>query len=122
VAVNKIYEYVRKTRDDYRSQSITITEGYDHSQHETPRAVELYDNDRFLSGNLDELGREKPSHNIASFRKNVATRPTNLDTKDVGKHGEMALISRYCARTIRPEVQVMPGSIPVGAIVESGMA
>jgi len=28
----------------------------------------------------------------------------------------MALISRYCTRTIPLEVQVMPGSIPVGRL------
>ncbi len=37
----------------------------------------------------------------------------------MGTHDEMALI---CASTIPPEIQVMPGSIPVGAIMESGMA
>ena len=49
----------------------------------TLRTVELYDNDRFLSGNKDGLDREKPFFNIVSFRKNVAMRATGLDTKDV---------------------------------------
>jgi hypothetical protein len=81
--VESIYKFVAKQRDSYRSDKITITEGYDFSQYETLRTIELYDNDKFLSGNEDSLGREKPFFNIVSFRKNVATRATDLDTKDV---------------------------------------
>lgn len=81
--MKSIYEFVAKQRDDYRSETVQITEGYEFSQFETLRTIELYDNDKFLSGNLDELEREKPYFNIVSFRKNVATRATDLDTKDV---------------------------------------
>jgi len=58
-----------------------ITEGYDFNT--TLRTIELYDNDRFITGNKDELDREKPFFNIVSLHKNVATRATDLDTKDV---------------------------------------
>jgi hypothetical protein len=47
--VSSIYEFVRQQRDDYRSQSITIAEGYAFSQYETLRTIELYYNSRFLS-------------------------------------------------------------------------
>lgn len=81
--MKSIYNFVAAQRDSYRSDTIEITEGYDYSQYETLRTVELYDNDKFLSGNKDDLDREKPFFNIVSFRKNVATRATDLDTKDV---------------------------------------
>jgi hypothetical protein len=81
--MESIYKFVAKQRDSYRSDTIEIAEGYDFSQYETLRTIELYDNDRFLTGNKDELEREKPFFNIVSFRKNVATRATDLDTKDV---------------------------------------
>jgi hypothetical protein len=74
---------VRQQRDDYRSQSITIAEGYDFSQYETLRTIEIHHNSRFLSGNKDSLGREKPFFNICKFRVNGPTRATDLDTKDV---------------------------------------
>jgi hypothetical protein len=74
VLVNSIYEYVKKQRDDYRNKPITITEGYEFSQYETLRTIELYHNSRFLSGNTDSLRREKPFYNICKFRVNVATR------------------------------------------------
>jgi hypothetical protein len=81
--MKSIYKFVAAQRDSYRSDTIEITEGYEFSQYETLRTNELYDNDRFLTGNKDSLDREKPFFNIVSFRKNVATRATDLDTKDV---------------------------------------
>ena len=57
--MSSIYEFVRQQRDDYRSQSITIAEGYDFSQYETLRTIEIHHNSRFLSGNKDSLGRER---------------------------------------------------------------
>lgn len=78
-----IYDFVKKQRDNYRSETIEIVEGYDYSQYETLRTIELYHNSRFTTGNKDTLGREKPFYNICKFRVNVAVRATDLDTKDV---------------------------------------
>jgi hypothetical protein len=74
----KIFEFVKKQRDSYRSDTIEITEGYDFSQYETLRIIELYHNSRFTSGPKDSLGREKPFYNITKFRVNVAVRATDL--------------------------------------------
>ena len=80
VAIRPIYEtHHRSHQLVYRSDTIEITEGYEFSQYETLRTIELYDNDRFLTGNKDSLDREKPFFNIVSFRKNVAIRATDLD-------------------------------------------
>jgi hypothetical protein len=78
-----IYEFVRRQRGEYRSQTIEITEGYDFSQYETLRTIELYHNSKFTTGPKDSLKREKPFYNITKFRVNVATRATELDTKNV---------------------------------------
>ena len=67
--MKSIYKFVAAQRDSYRSDTIEITEGYEFSQYETLRTIELYDNDRFLTGNKDSLDREKPFYNIASFPK-----------------------------------------------------
>ncbi len=90
-----IFTFVAKQRDEYRSNTITITEGYDFSQYETLRTIELYDNDRFVTGNKDSLDREKPFFNIVSFRKNVAIRATDLDTKDVHIESERNTKTSY---------------------------
>jgi hypothetical protein len=81
--MDSIYQFVKKQRDEYRSQTIEITEGYDFSQYETLRTIELYHNSKFLTSNKDTLKREKPFYNITKFRVNVATRATDLDTKNV---------------------------------------
>jgi hypothetical protein len=65
------------------TQTIEITPGYDFSQYETLRDIELYHNSRFKTGAKDTLKREKPFYNITKFRVNVATRAADLDTKDV---------------------------------------
>ena len=83
VFVSSIYDFVTEQRDDYRSETVEHHRRLEFSQYETLRTIELYDNDKFISGNKDSLDREKPFFNIVNFRKNVATRATDLDTKDV---------------------------------------
>lgn len=78
-----IYDFVKSQRDNYRSQTIEITDGYEFSQYQTLRTIELYHNSKFLTSNQDTLKREKPFYNITKFRVNVATRATDLDTKNV---------------------------------------
>jgi hypothetical protein len=55
--VKSTYKFVAAQRDSYRSDTIEITEGYEFSQYETLLTIELYDNDRFLTGNKDDLYR-----------------------------------------------------------------
>jgi hypothetical protein len=93
--VKSIYKFVAAQRDSYRSDKITVTEGYNFSQYETLRTIELYDNDRFVTGNIDGLDRQKPLFNIVSFRKNVAIRATDLDTKDVKIESERTTKTSY---------------------------
>ena len=49
--MSSIYEFVKSQRDSYRSDTIEITDGYEFSQYETLRTIELYHNSKFLSGN-----------------------------------------------------------------------
>jgi hypothetical protein len=72
--MKSIFEFVKETRDNYRSDTIEITPGYEFSQYETLRTIELYHNSRFLSTNKDSLKRERPFYNITKFRVNVAMR------------------------------------------------
>ena len=81
--MSSIFEFVKQQRNDYRTYLIEITPGYEYSQYQTLRTIELYHNSRFETGNKDTLGREKPFYNITKFRVNVATRATDLDTKHV---------------------------------------
>jgi len=98
--MSSIYDFVKKQRDSYRSDTITIADGYEFSQYETLRTIELYHNSRFLSGNKDTLGREKPFYNICKFRVNVAVRATDLDTKDVHIESDRIGAKGYAASFI----------------------
>ena len=62
--------------------AIEITEGYNFSQYETLRTVELYDSDRFLTANKDIIDREKRFFKIVSFRNTSPCAPRTLYTKD----------------------------------------
>jgi hypothetical protein len=42
--VSNIYEFVKQQRDDYRSKTVQIADGYDFSQDETLRTIDLYHN------------------------------------------------------------------------------
>jgi hypothetical protein len=81
--MDSIYAFVKEQRDNYRTRTVEITPGYEFSQYQTLRTIELYHGSKFTSGNKDSLGREKPFYNITKFRVNVAVRATDLDTKDV---------------------------------------
>ena len=81
--MDSIYEFVKNARDEYYSRTIEVVPGYEFSQHETLRTIELYSNSKVLTSNKNSLGREKPFFNICKFRVNVAVQATDLDTKDV---------------------------------------
>lgn len=78
----KIFSYLDKLIDAYK-EPIQIMDGLPHDFKETIRTIEFYANDLYLSGNRDELLREKPFHNIGNFRKTVAKTATDVDVKDL---------------------------------------
>lgn len=98
--MSSIFEFVKNQRDSYRSDTVEITDGYEFSQYETLRTIELYHNSRFLTGNTDSLDREKPFYNVCKFRVNVATRATDLDTKDVRVESDRTTSNAYAASFI----------------------
>jgi hypothetical protein len=81
--MSSIYDFVKKQRNSYRSDTITIADGYEFAQYDTLRTIELYHNSRFTTGSTASLGHDKSFFNFCKFRANVAVRATDLDTKDV---------------------------------------
>jgi hypothetical protein len=67
--VNSIYDVVRRQRDDCRSKTITVIEGYDFSQYETTQTIELYHNGKFLSGNTLSRTREALLQHVQILRE-----------------------------------------------------
>lgn len=79
----KIFEEIENLCGNYNNQYITLMDGLVYSQFQTLKKVEFYSNSKYISGDKDELGRDKPFFNIVNYRVNVATRATDLDVKDI---------------------------------------
>lgn len=82
---------------DAYSESVEVAPGLTHNLKETIRTIEFYDNSTYLSGNKDELGRDKPFFNIGSYRVTTAKVATDLDVKDL----------RFEADSLKYSVQAM---------------
>ena len=77
-----IFDISKKLSENFDS-SVELVEGLDFSLKDTNKRIDYITNSRYLSGDLDEFGREKPYFNITNYRLNVAIRATDFDTKDV---------------------------------------
>lgn len=78
----KIFGYLDAICDAY-SETVQVTNGLTFDHDETIRTVEFYTSNKFLSGNIDGLGREKPFYNVCNYRVTTAKTATDLDVKDI---------------------------------------
>lgn len=79
----KIFEEIENLSGNYNNQYISLMDGLTFSQFQTLKKIEFYTNSKYISGDKDELGRDKPFFNIVNYRVNVATRATDIDVKDI---------------------------------------
>lgn len=78
-----IYTEVVELEGTYKAGSIDIVDGLPFNQSQLVRTIEFYTNSQYLNGSKDELGREKPFHNIVNANVDIAVVATDLDTKDI---------------------------------------
>ena len=64
-------------------KTIELVPGLHFGQKDKIKTIEYYSNNRYLNGQLDELGREKPYFNILNAICDVENTAKDLDTKDV---------------------------------------
>jgi hypothetical protein len=64
-------------------KTIDIVDGLKFSQKQQIRTIEYYNNSKYLNGQKDELGREKPFFNILNAICDVENAAKDLDTKDI---------------------------------------
>ena len=62
---------------------INIVEGLTFRQKDLIRTIEYYSNSKYLNGQLDDLGREKPFYNIINSMCDVENAAKDIDTKDI---------------------------------------
>jgi len=63
--------------------TVQITAGLTFNAYQTIKKILFYTESKYESGQKDRRGKLKPFFNIVNFRVNVATRATDLDTKDI---------------------------------------
>ncbi len=64
-------------------KTIDLVEGLPFSQKKQIKTIEFYSNSKYLNGQLDELGREKPFMQILNAICDVENAAKDLDTKDI---------------------------------------
>ena len=83
MATLKIYTELADIKTEYETGKIEIIDGLYFNQYQTIRMCEFYSNSRYLKGNRDGLGRDKPFYNIVNYRVALAKTATDLDIKDI---------------------------------------
>lgn len=78
----KILNYVDELKDAYQAPVQRLS-GLLRRPKDIIRTVEFYTSNQYLSGNKDELGRDKPFYNVCNFRVTTAKTATDLDVKDM---------------------------------------
>lgn len=63
--------------------SINLTDGLPFKQKDLIKQIEFYSNSKYLGGQKDELGRDKPFYNILNAMCDVENAAKDIDTKDI---------------------------------------
>jgi hypothetical protein len=78
----RITKYIEQCVMAY-NKPVVIVGGLYFRQRELIRMIEFYTNSKYLNGNRDELGREKPFYNIINGMCDVENAAKDIDTKDI---------------------------------------
>lgn len=79
----KITDELSTLIKNYQGQTIEIAPGLMFSQYQTLKTIDFYSNSKYLKGNKDEKGRDKPFHNIVNAFVDTSVVATDIDTKDI---------------------------------------
>lgn len=80
--MQKITQELENIKINY-SKTIDLVDGLPFSQKNQIRTIEFYSNSKYLNGQKDELGREKPFMQILNAICDVENTAKDLDTKDI---------------------------------------
>lgn len=79
----KIIDEATQIINNYEHQSIEIVSGLNFHQAQMIKTIEFYSSSRYLLGQIDELGKEKPFLNIGNAICDVENAAVDIDTKDI---------------------------------------
>ena len=78
-----IIKYTNDKIEQWERGTIQVVSGLDYNPYETLRRIAFYSDSKYITGQKDDRGRVKPFYNIVNYRVNIATRATDIDTKDI---------------------------------------
>ena len=78
-----IIDYINGLVANYDEAKAERVEGNYFKPFEVIKTIEYYTDSRYLNGQTDSLGRDKPFYNIVNYRLNTAVKATPFDTKDI---------------------------------------
>jgi len=79
----KITQEASRIVDQFETGEVEIREGLTHNAQKVLTMCDFYSNSKYLDGNLDGLGREKPFMNVVNYRVTLAKVATDMDIKDI---------------------------------------
>lgn len=78
-----IFKYVQDKIATWERGTVEIVPGLTYNPYDTLKRITFYSESKYISGQKDDRGRTKPFFNIVNYRVNIATRATDIDTKDI---------------------------------------
>lgn len=82
MSIYNIFGTMRGEINDFLYQPIEVVPGYLFNQYDTIKRCHLYVNSKFLDGNQYQ-GRDKIFFNIVKYRRDIAAKFLNIDSKDI---------------------------------------
>src|SRR5574343_354304 len=79
----EITKYLQDKINLWETGSVSIVDGLNFYPMENIKKIIYYGESKYLSGQKDSLRHDKPIYNIVNHRVNLATRATDIDTKDI---------------------------------------
>src|SRR3990167_725817 len=80
---DSIHEIVREAIQNYTQGTTKLGKYVEKSMYETVERIDAYLNSKFMDGDKDSLGRDKPFFNIVTAATNIWYRATDLDRKHI---------------------------------------
>ena len=78
----KIHDEVKYLKQHYTDDSVQLYEGLEYKQRDLIKLADFYSLSRYMGGQKDDLGRDKPFFNTVNFRVTLAKTATEFDIKD----------------------------------------
>lgn len=83
MAETNIGSLIRELEDNYIDQNVQSGKYVSFDMHETIETIYAYLNSKHISGDVDDMGRDKPFFNIVTAASNIWYRATDIDRKNI---------------------------------------